>query len=302
MTVSNVTLTGNSADFGGGAIGNFSSGLGIPASLQVIDCTLSGNSAPLPGAVPQFTGVGGGILNQVIQRGGGSVQVISSTLNGNSAATGGGGIYNNVQDSDSFGIVSITNSTLSTSSSYLGGGILNAAFNLARASLLIANSTFSGNEASNPGGGILNTEDTSSPATAHVGNTIFNGGASGGNIGNGGTLISDGYNLSSDNGGGALTNVTDLLNTDPKLGPLQDNGGPTFTHALTCDSPAVNAGDPGFTSPPDFDTRRGLSARLRRSHRHRRLRAANKLQPRTIRPVHQRVCLGRQQLHSRRHD
>ncbi len=33
---------------------------------------------------------------------------------------------------------------------------------------------------------------------------------------------------------------TDLPNTDPLLGPLQDNGGPTETHALQFDSPAVN--------------------------------------------------------------
>ena len=39
------------------------------------------------------------------------------------------------------------------------------------------------------------------------------------------------------------------------LGPLQDNGGPTFTHALLPGSPAINAGDPGFTPPPFFDQR-----------------------------------------------
>src|SRR5206468_11718407 len=44
-------------------------------------------------------------------------------------------------------------------------------------------------------------------------------------------------------------------NTDPMLGPLQDNGGPTFTNALLPDSPAINAGDPSFTPPPFFDQR-----------------------------------------------
>jgi hypothetical protein len=39
------------------------------------------------------------------------------------------------------------------------------------------------------------------------------------------------------------------------LGPLQDNGGPTFTHALLTGSPAINAGDPSFTSPPFYDQR-----------------------------------------------
>ena len=39
------------------------------------------------------------------------------------------------------------------------------------------------------------------------------------------------------------------------LGPLQDNGGPTFTHALLPGSPAINEGDPNFTPPPFFDQR-----------------------------------------------
>src|SRR5215469_17011542 len=39
------------------------------------------------------------------------------------------------------------------------------------------------------------------------------------------------------------------------LGPLQDNGGPTFTRALLPGSPAINAGDPNFVGPPDYDQR-----------------------------------------------
>src|SRR5213075_1032507 len=56
------------------------------------------------------------------------------------------------------------------------------------------------------------------------------------------TVTSLGYNLSSDNGGGVLINPADRINTDPKLGPLQDNGGPTFTHAPACNSPAIDHG------------------------------------------------------------
>jgi len=47
-----------------------------------------------------------------------------------------------------------------------------------------------------------------------------------------------------------LTNGTNgnLIGTsatplDPKLGPLQDNGGLTMTHALLEDSPAIDAGN-----------------------------------------------------------
>jgi hypothetical protein len=44
-----------------------------------------------------------------------------------------------------------------------------------------------------------------------------------------------------------------LINLDPMLGPLQDNGGPTPTMALLPGSPAVDAGD--NTGAPDFDQR-----------------------------------------------
>ena len=63
----------------------------------------------------------------------------------------------------------------------------------------------------------------------------------------GATVTSLGYNLSNDNGNGDLIGPGDRINTDPMLGPLQNNGGPTFTHALLPGSPAIDAGDPEFT-------------------------------------------------------
>lgn len=71
-------------------------------------------------------------------------------------------------------------------------------------------------------------------ATLELSNAILNTGISGENTFNdGGTVTSHGYNLSSDDGGGYLTASGDQINTDPLLGPLQDNGGPTFTHRIT---------------------------------------------------------------------
>jgi len=52
-----------------------------------------------------------------------------------------------------------------------------------------------------------------------------------------------------------LNGPGDQINTDPMLGPLQDNGGPTFTQALLPGSPAIDAGDPNFTPPPFYDQR-----------------------------------------------
>jgi hypothetical protein len=42
-----------------------------------------------------------------------------------------------------------------------------------------------------------------------------------------------------------------LLNVDPRLGPLADNGGPTRTHALLPDSPALDAGTNPGALPTD---------------------------------------------------
>jgi hypothetical protein len=47
------------------------------------------------------------------------------------------------------------------------------------------------------------------------------------------------------------------LTADPQVGPLADNGGPTFTHGLLPGSPAIDAGDAGLTPPP-FNDQRGV--------------------------------------------
>jgi len=53
------------------------------------------------------------------------------------------------------------------------------------------------------------------------------------------TLVYSGANLGSDAGCGPAANV---VVGDPKLGPLANNGGPTKTHALTFESPAIDLG------------------------------------------------------------
>src|SRR5205814_359380 len=116
----------------------------------------------------------------------------------------------------------------------------------------INNSTISGNSAQSGGGGIYNNS-----SSLQIRNTILKTGASGENIFNDlfGTVTSLGYNLSSDNASAFLNATGDQNNIDPMLGPLQNNGGPTFTHALLTGSPAINAGNPAFTPPPVYDQR-----------------------------------------------
>jgi hypothetical protein len=57
-----------------------------------------------------------------------------------------------------------------------------------------------------------------------------------------GAVTGDAYNLERGNTCGF--SGADLINTDPLLGPLQHNGGPTSTHALLAMSPAREAGSP----------------------------------------------------------
>jgi hypothetical protein len=116
--------------------------------------------------------------------------------------------------------------------------------------LKINSGTFSGNSGSQ-GGAICNYGPSGS-ATLEIADTILNVGAGGGGtIYNSSTTVkSDGYNLSSDAAGGdsttgpggLLNSTNDIRNTDPLLGSLQDNGGPTWTHALLSGSPAIDQG------------------------------------------------------------
>ena len=108
-------------------------------------------------------------------------------------------------------------------------------------SLTLANCSLGGNY----GGGIYNGGN-SNPTLR---NTIVANSALGGDCSGDGTITSEGYNLDSD-GTCGFTGEGDLSNTDPLLGPLQDNGGPTFTHALLAGSPAIDGGNPaGCTDP-----------------------------------------------------
>ncbi|MGZ8800650.1 MAG: choice-of-anchor Q domain-containing protein, partial [Aeromicrobium sp.] len=57
-----------------------------------------------------------------------------------------------------------------------------------------------------------------------------------------GTITSGGHNLIGDLAGCTFGSLSsDLVNVDPMLGPLANNGGPTQTHRLRPGSPAIDA-------------------------------------------------------------
>jgi hypothetical protein len=222
LTVSNCTLSGNYASLHGGAIMN-DQGL-----LVLANSTLTGNNS---------TSYGAAIYNDGQFSTNASLVVSHSTLSDNCAYISGGGLFNNA--GSGIASVRIANSTLSANcsgESPTGGDIWNESWSGGSATLQVLNSTL------NLSSSIHNT---SSGGSAHleIGSTILSGPNSGELIdGQSGTVTSLGYNLSSNNGGGFLTHATDQINTEPKLGQLQDNGGPTFTHAPLPCSPAIDKG------------------------------------------------------------
>ena len=269
-TIAGLTITNGNANRGGG-ISNVSS------MLTVSNCTISGNSAP------DVFGVGGGISNDVAFSNA-TLEILNCTISGNSAGDNGGGIYN--YGGSNTATLKVLNSTISGNSAHFyGGGIFNISAYGGSAPADVLNCTLSGNSAGRFGGGIYNNSavDGSSPleilhstfsdnsafqgpsggianfsATLQLGSTILNASS----ISNSsGTITSLGYNLSSDDGAGFLTATGDQINTTPMLGPLQDNGGLTFTHALLTGSPAMDAGDPNFDpnafNPPMLYDQRG---------------------------------------------
>ena len=258
LTVNSCTVSGNSSQYGGGIYN-------AAGALTVNSSTVSGNSATgfsqnAGGGIYNDGGTmminnsaitdnpsadkGGGIANS-----GGTATIDKCTISGNSASNYGGGLLN-----QGSALMKLINCTLSGNSADDGGSAYNYALGGAAASLTMSNCTLSGNSASfGGGGGIFNDASTSGgTASVLVDNTIFKTGASGVNIKKAnGTITSNGYNLSNDDGGGFfnLPGVSsDRINTDPKLGPLQDNGGPTFTHALLAGSPAIDFGKSNLTT------------------------------------------------------
>lgn len=251
LTMINSALIGNSANADGGGIKNL-------YMLTITNSIVSGNSAG---------GNGGGIRNQSTST------ITNSTVNGNSADENGGGIWNN-------GVLTVIDSTISDNTASNGGGIMNF---YTEASFTMENGTVSGNSADDDGGGIY---DLSGVIAVLTNVTITNNstGSSGGGIWDDGfitlkntvlaentasvsgpdcsvefPLQSGGHNLVGNVSGCTfLPAAGDLIGTgespiDPMLGPLQFNGGPTFTHALEPGSPAINAGD--NASCPDTDQR-----------------------------------------------
>ena len=253
VTVTGSTISGNYALIGGGGVYNY-------GTATITSSTISGNSAGVKG---------GGIYNGGAVNNYGTVTVTGSTISGNSAGEMGGGLYNGGMNYISnFGTAIVTGSTISGNyAGGSGGGIFNGGGIYHAGTATITGSTISGNYAYSDGGGIYNYYYGVAAVTGTIvaGNRNVNGDPS--DIE--GTTDVDSisaHNLIGDvatSGGladGTNGNIVGVewrlvLQNDGAHPMLTDNGGPTQTIALREGSPAIDAGDPSFVPPPNFDQR-----------------------------------------------
>jgi hypothetical protein len=212
-------VTGGSTDGGGGGIINH-------GMFTLSNSTVSGNSA----------GAGGGIVNS------GTLTLTDSTVSGNTAANYGGGIFNG-------GTLTLTHSTVSDNiANYDGGGIYASSSYRFRGTLTMTNSTVSGNAPDaiyQFAGAVTLTNSTvsgniergmsSARRPVLTSSLIVDGRCYG-------PIASAGYNIEYGDTCG-FDQPTDQVNVTAEqlaLGPLQDNGGPTMTHALLPGSVAID--------------------------------------------------------------
>jgi hypothetical protein len=215
-TITGLTITGGKpANSQGGGVQN-------NGDLTLDRVAVKGNTAQTHGGITSH----------------GTLNLTDSTVSGNSAEIVGG-VF------EGSGTANITNSTISgNQATNINGGIAASSSAL----INILNSTIASNTSPRLGGGII----TSVGSLVIVRNTII----SGNTVNNcdtaqlGGVISSQGNNISSDDSC-PFTKPTDKQNTNPLLGPLQDNGGPTDTRALLPGSPAVDAANSTTCSPTD---------------------------------------------------
>jgi hypothetical protein len=253
LTVLATTINANSAGDGGastthaGGAGGAGGGIAHTfgsAQLTVSNSTISNNTAGDGGSgqTGGLGGGGGGIFNQ------GMMTTISSvTFNGNVAGNGGngtttgggagsgGGLY-------VLGATTMANSTISgnvagnpgsggASASGGGGGIFSGSL-----SFNVTNCTVTANGATT-GGGIW----VPAAGVPQLRNTIVAANSPGGNCS--GSIGNVHNNLDSGTTCGFAAGNGSISNGNANLGPLQDNGGFTFTHALNQPSNAIDAGN-----------------------------------------------------------
>ena len=194
-TITNSTFDDNEAyDGDGGAIDN-------SAPLTISNSTFENNDA---------YDDGGAIWSSDA-----TVTIERSTFSSNEADDEGGALDLNADENDV--VMTINSSTFSDNYSDEDGGAIVAD----GGTITIISTTITDNEAYEDGGGIDHDEGTVILLNTIIADNDYDDCD--------GDFTSNGYNLDSDDSCD-LDQPTDWPDSDPDLGPLQDNGGPTMTH------------------------------------------------------------------------
>jgi predicted outer membrane repeat protein len=156
------------------------------------------------------------------------LHIENSLFYSNTARYGGGALFLNSDN-----IVTIVNSTFHNNVSGSGGGQPSAIYATYNTTLGIQNVTLTTDNGSSTYGIYVQR------GTTTISNTVIAGfSANCGVNATYGTLVSGGYNLTDD--ASCFSGGTDTNSTDPLLGALQDNGGPTWTQMPSNSSPLID--------------------------------------------------------------
>ena len=190
--------------------------------------------------------------------------VVNTTFGNNGTAINGGTLSlsgSTILNSSSGGLVnvsgSVTNSTLAFDTTAVSGGTLtlsgstisgNLTGGLVNANATVTNSSFANNTVAINGGTVGLYDSTISGGTTGIenstltiGNTIVYGDTTDAGAGN--VLTDLGHNLIGNGSGFSNGTNGDMVGTNPNLGSIANNGGPTLTYGLSAGSPAIDAGD-----------------------------------------------------------
>ncbi|MEM7704787.1 MAG: choice-of-anchor Q domain-containing protein [Pseudomonadota bacterium] len=253
LTIQSTELSGHSASWLGGAI--YARG---PFLIQ--NSNLSDNEADFGGAL---LAVGDGSLEDTVvadntTRSGASVQtesadvsIVRSTLL-NSRTQRERLIQIGFTGFVDSSIVQIIGSLVHDASEGPGGFAIDGGVEFGDAELIIRNSTITGSrgiqvrtklELLNSTVSVtqgIGVRFGSSEAEGRIANSIVVSELEGDCIESNATIVENSHNIYTD--GDCTSNQDSLLFTDPLLGPLQDNGGPTLTRMPLPTSPAIDAG------------------------------------------------------------
>ncbi|MBK8903644.1 MAG: right-handed parallel beta-helix repeat-containing protein [Anaerolineaceae bacterium] len=221
LTVYNSVFTNNYAGGSGGA---------ISASwiTKIFSSTFHSNESSSGGAIYMTLNLltlensaiydnfskawGGGITTWT----GSSANIANSTISGNRANLGGGGIATSASSAKLNNVTLVNNiADFDQDNAGDGGGLFGTIF--IKNSIIANNQDLSSN---------IQHPDCSSGTSSQGFNLVSN---------------TDGCNLAAVEGDHYGTSDNPI---DPLLGPLQNNGGPTFSHLPVTDSPVIDAGNP----------------------------------------------------------